>query len=105
MKNDFEEIANELEACLPAGAALEGAKAGAVGGTISKVLKLIAALRSGDWTAVAVSVRDLLNELLGGSTDGSINFSRQVGSQAAAFSFDWKKLINVLLSKLLPLLL
>ena len=90
-------IASDLEACVPS--ELGVGQAGALGGIVTKVLKLVEDLKNKAWMAVVADVRDILNEILG-DTGSSISFAQQ----AAAIKFDWGKLVTAIL-KLLPLIL
>ncbi len=92
-------LVSELEETLPKGAHADAAAAGDLGGVVGNVMTLITALKAGDMKAALVAFRDLLTAFIGDG-GGAIHFQ----AQAAAFNFDWTKLINIL-AKILPLIL
>lgn len=100
----FEACAQELESLgpnTPDGAASLGI--GSLLGAWPLVQKLITALKAKDFTAIATSVRDLLNLFLGSDNGGDLVFNQAVAGDPANGQF--LKIIGGVLIKLLPLIL
>lgn len=98
---NLQELATRLEAALPpkGGQPPEGVAAGLFNGWLSKVIALVSALKSGDWKAIAVAIRDILNILID-EEGGVLEFQ----TEAQQAGFDWEKIIGIVL-ELLPLIL
>lgn len=111
-QQSLEALATELESAIPVGyqtgRTAEGVSGdvllpgAALGGVISRILALVAALRTQDWKVIATAVRDLLNVLLADSGDGGISFA--TSQQALGSKINWD-IVKSVLGRLLGMLL